>query len=92
MNIPNRIKGKITLAPLNFHLARTNPLSEPSIAEMMEAGTTNLKELKTFGERASQAALKLSSERPDGRSHMVRRLTSSKLLNPVASMMYIGIR
>ena len=92
MNIPNNRTGNTILAHLNFHLASTKPLMEPSTDEIVAAGTTIFTEFQRLGRSASQAARKLSNDNPAGRFHIVRRLTSSKLLNPVFNITKSGTR
>src|SRR5665647_3706933 len=40
MNMPNRMSVKTRVAPRKRHFESTNPFIEPSIAEMIDAGTT----------------------------------------------------
>src|ERR1700682_273810 len=92
MNIPNRSRAKMRLAPRNFHFESTYPFSEPSAAERTVAGTTKRTELRKEGARTSNADPKASRVGAFGSSQSVERETSLKDLRDVTTMANMGRR
>src|SRR5690349_19674023 len=92
MNMPNRSRAKIKLAPRNFHFESTYPFSEPSSADRMVAGTTSRTELKKAGASTSNAEPKASRVGTLGNSQSVERETSLKDLSDVTTIANIGSR
>src|SRR5258708_734181 len=92
MNMPNRSRAKMRLAPRNFHFERTYPFSEPSTAESTVAGTTKKTELRKEGASTSNADPKPSRVGGLGSSQSVERETSAKDLSDVTTIANIGSR
>src|SRR5665647_3884752 len=84
MNIPNRMSVKTRFAPRKRHFESTNPFIEPSIAEMIEAGTTIVTLRRMAGERAVQAVRQFSRVHEVGRFHARVAAASPGPLKPVS--------
>src|SRR5665647_3605446 len=67
MNIPNRMSVKTRFAPRKRHFESTNPFIEPSIAEMIDAGTTMATLRSMAGESVVHARIQLSRVHEVGR-------------------------
>jgi hypothetical protein len=88
MNIPNRISGKITSAPRNFHLARINPFSEPRAEERIAEDHHQ----KLFPKDAPAWKMPQYNYQKRSRGEIPHRfeIDSSKAPNPVINMTYMG--
>src|SRR5690242_13768989 len=90
--IPKRISGKTTLENGKRNFDSTNPLAQPSSAEIRLAGMDSARELRKPEESLGSTALKLSKDRLVGSSQMRVTLTSAGFLNDVTMSTYTGMR
>jgi hypothetical protein len=92
MNIPNKKRVNMISEPLNFHLEKTYPLSEPSTVEPMVAHIVRIMELMKFGLSMSAAVEKLDQLIVVGNSQAEGKLMSAGSLRAVTTAIYAGIR
>ena len=87
MNIPNRIRAKTIFAPGKGHLAKTYPLSDPSMAEVADAVTVRIRLFRSFGRKACHASAKLAQFHTLGSCQAVSRLISAGSFSAVTTIM-----
>src|SRR5665811_138444 len=92
MNIPNRMSVKTRFAPRKRHFESTNPFIEPSIAEMIDAGTTMATLRRMAGESVVHATLQFSRVHEVGRFQARVAAASPGPLKLVTTRTYTGIR
>src|SRR5664280_959659 len=87
MNIPNRIRVKITSEPRNFHFDSTYPLIDPMIDEMIAAGIASERLLMKLGASFAQASWKLDRSKEVGGTHIWSSVIALVPLKLVTSRM-----
>src|SRR2546427_13014764 len=92
MNIPNRIRAKTIFAPGKGHLAKTYPLSDPSMADVADAVTVRIRLFRSFGRKACHASAKLAQFQTLGSCHAVSRLISAGSFTPGTTIQQTGMR